>query len=1069
MTERVGIEVFVDPRKAETGARKAEKSLNSLERQADRTESQFKSLNTSSRLVGRGLTALAAAFSVREVVRYSDAWTSVNNKIRQVTNSQDDLRSSTKSVYDIAVSTRSNLEATATLYARTARRADELGISQKQVATFTKAVNQSLQAYGATSAESASATLQLSQALGKGVLNGDEFRAVSEAAPPIITAIADAAGVAEGKLKEMGANGELSAKLVVQGVLLAADKFNNDFSKAVATASSKMEVARSITTKWVGENRSLAAGVSKLGDSAILLADNLDGIATAGQAALAVFAARNFGPGIASLSAAAAAAANLSNESRTGSVVILNSAKALEQKALSAKTAAAASQSAATAIQKTAAAELAGIKATQAALVAERLLEETRLKAQITAIGRQQSLTRLAEIRRSETIIARQTAEAEAQLTAAKNASVAASGRAAAATAVHNAALSKTTVLARSAAIATRAASSAMALVGGPAGAAILAAYGIYELVSAMNDSKESAKRAAEEVDSYRSAIKDLNDTQKETALVSFETDVNSNLQKQIKLREKIDQLRNGKVAPGQDVGFELQKAKKELEELERTEGVLREKLSALFNSRLPDLNIPKKVFNNDELDKEAKRFQARVDRAILDLKRRVSEESEGGDSALAQINFELSQGELKGASAGDSRELINLAKRQDTLELIKTNEKEIRDIVTDGARKAQQETAKRLQEFAALENSLLTPIEQINSAYEQRRLLIDSAGVSAAKAFELESRSAAQRDAEIRRLVAQQQQEIISVENELLTPVERVNKAYAERAQIIQKSNLSQARASVLLAKSAAKRDEELKRIAEQEVVGFDAIFGKGSLDNLFQDFENIEDRFKGMLARLVVQAAQAQLQQAFGLSTGGKQSFTDVFSSFTKGEGESGNTGLTKAAQDLTSSATALTGGSGALTSASTGALATAATGILTSSTTSTTTLTTAATALTAAAAALTGAATALAASAAASSASSSASGIGSLLTGGKANGGRFGRRELFPVNERGPELITVGNRQALMTNGSRGKITPNEQIASSTTKVVNSYVTVIAPDPPTFRKAESRLALDVKRKLA
>lgn len=804
MPERVGIEVFVDPRKAEAGSRKAEKSLNSLERQADRTEKRFRSFNGAAGILGRGLAGITAALSVREVVRYADSWTNVNNKIRQVTDSQFELTKATQSVFDIAVDTRSNLEATAALYARTARKADELGISQQQVATFTKAVNQSLQAYGATAAESASATLQLSQAIGKGVLNGDEFRAVSEAAPPILKAIAEAAGVAEGALKEMGANGELTAKLIVDGILLAADKFDNDFSKSVATATSKMEVARSITTKWVGENKALTQSVSTLGDASILLANNLDVAATAGQVMLAVFAARSFGPGIASLT--------------------------------------------------------------------EMGIAASRASVQMNAYGQ---------------------------------------------------VVSKTTVLTRAATVATNGLKGALAFVGGPGGVAVLAASAIASYAFSVKSARDETQGFSEDIDSLLGNFDKIAQKRIENAIDERADALERNAEKARELARELSILEGiGSRSFDQQRRYDLLAS--ELENSESAAKQLKGELKAL-NAELDSKklsvdvpNIPKKIFDSKTLEKEYQRFQKRVQDKINDLKVRLAEAS-GDGSTLSRISVSIDQGDLNGVTGAQAQTLKNLAAQIDFQETIKDNERIIADVrgrAADFARRAEEDIAKRA---------------------EQRSRILEQ------------------------------------LEDDLLGPVHAVNRAYERRIEMIESAGVSEARAAELTALAAKKKAEELQKIEEQKVVGFDAVFGKGSLEHLFQDFDDIEDRFKGMLARLAIEAAQAQILQFFGRSTGGKKSFTDIF-------------------------------------------------GI-----------------------------------------------IGKSFTGGKANGGRFGRNEIFEVNERGPEIATIGNKQFLLSNNSAGRVTPNERISQSTTKVVNSYVTVIAPDPPTFRKAESRLALDVKRKLA
>jgi len=790
MVERVGIETFVDPRKAVAGARQTNRALGSMEKSALRTDRKFKELNATSGLLKRGLVGIAASLSVRQVAQYSDAWTEVNNKLRQVTDSHQELKGATQDVFDIAVSTRSNFEATAALYARTAREADKLGISQQQVAQFTKAFNQALQSSGATATESASAILQASQAIQANNLAGDELRALRESAPALLQAIADEAGVTTGELKEMGAQGKISADLIVKGILNASDKFDSDFSKSVATASANMETARTITTKWVGENKTLSGSVQTLSKGAITLAENLDTVTTAATAAAAVIAARKFGP-----------------------IVAQN----------------------AIAIRANTASMLANAAATSKASI------------QTNAYGQ---------------------------------------------------VVSRTTAITKTATIANRAASGAMALVGGPVGAATLAAFAVYELSQAFDDTEDKARAATEEVDGYVTKLQSLNEVQRGLQLTNLIADQNDNLRKQAALSEKINAIRGGK-------GERTQKKRlqDELDLLKARGEILSKQQQATFDSRLPD--FPKDAVASTvtsgagSLSDEAQRFQNKVGAAILGLKRELAEVS-GDGSTLATIRFEIDQGSLKGVSEQSARTLKDLAGQID-------------------ARESLAESAER--EVQAMEQAAAN---------------------------------------------------LAALEQELLTPAERVNQTYQNRIEIIRNAGLEEARTLELTAKVAAQKAEQLKALQEEQVVGLDAIFGKGSMERLFSDFNEIEENFKGLVLRMAVEATQAQILQGFGMSSGGMKSFTDI-------------------------------GGI-----------------------------------------------------------------IGGFFGPGKANGGRFGPGEAFPINERGPEMLNLGNKQFLMTNGSKGSITPNEQITQSTTKIVNVTMPVIAPDPQTFRKSQRQLVVESKRRL-
>ena len=88
---------------------------------------------------------------------------------------------------------------------------------------------------GASTQEAANAELQLSQALGSGVLRGDELNSIFEQAPNLIQNIADYLDVPIGQIREMAADGELSADVVKAAIFAAADDINGKFDEMPMT------------------------------------------------------------------------------------------------------------------------------------------------------------------------------------------------------------------------------------------------------------------------------------------------------------------------------------------------------------------------------------------------------------------------------------------------------------------------------------------------------------------------------------------------------------------------------------------------------------------------------------------------------------------------------------------------------------------------------------------------------------------------------------------------------------------------------------------------------------------
>lgn len=107
--------------------------------------------------------------------------------------------------------------------------------STEQVVLFSELLNKQFTIAGATVTEIESATLQLTQALGSGVLRGEELNAVFEAAPNIIQTIADHLDVNIGKIREMASNGEITADIITAAILGSADEINKKYNSMSKT------------------------------------------------------------------------------------------------------------------------------------------------------------------------------------------------------------------------------------------------------------------------------------------------------------------------------------------------------------------------------------------------------------------------------------------------------------------------------------------------------------------------------------------------------------------------------------------------------------------------------------------------------------------------------------------------------------------------------------------------------------------------------------------------------------------------------------------------------------------
>ncbi len=276
------IRIILDPSQAKLAANQIEVAVQDVGKAAD------KSIFSVNKLAA----AIAGVISVNKIIEYADAWTSLQNQLKQTTTSQDQLAESTNRIIKIAIDTRANLEGTANLYTKFRLSIDQTALSDERLFKITETINKSLALSGATAQESAGALRQLSQAIASGVLRGEEFNSVSEQAPAILKAVQVQTGKTVGELRTLAAQGFITSELLIKSLENYASTVDNQFAKATATFSQNMEVARTKIIAFVGANETIAGAVNLAGSSIVKLTDNLNVLMNLAGAAAALYIAR---------------------------------------------------------------------------------------------------------------------------------------------------------------------------------------------------------------------------------------------------------------------------------------------------------------------------------------------------------------------------------------------------------------------------------------------------------------------------------------------------------------------------------------------------------------------------------------------------------------------------------------------------------------------------------------------------------------------------------------------------------------------------------------------------------
>lgn len=618
-------------------------SMGRLEAGLNRTERSLSSIEgTMSSLTGVA-KALIAALSVQQVGAYAQAWQDLSNKLANAVRDSvppfETLADVTERVFDISQKTRSGLDATATLYARLERSTRSYGVSVEDITKLTTIINQGFVVSGATAEEASNAIIQLAQGLASGALRGDEFNSVNEQGNRLMIALADSMNVSIGALRNMAAEGKLTTDVIVNGLLSQGDKIGQEFAKTTATISQSLEIANNNITKFFGENATVKTGVKIFSDSVISLSENLDVLSTTLTIVAGVMGSRYVGALTMATSAKiadiAASRQQVAADNQTAQAALV-AANSVQRKALADKEAALSSLALAQAEYNVA-------KGSAAEMLAMDALVAAKTRATTASLA-------LAE---------------------AETAQAAASARAATA--------------ARAASIGIGMARGALALIGGPAGAAMLAAGAIFYFWQKAQQAKEEAIAFADGLDKLNAAMNAMSNTQLRGAIADANNSIRAQKEAVADLQSEVDSLRDRyqnftpaaqKVAEsmGQGTDFARQQAEvsdelarktRDLEaakdKLSRTEETASEATRTLTNNMLTAMGVHDQLIEKSWSLEQVQGAVAKAFGETADEINRANQAGKSFDPKALQISPATKEGDKVIATLEEQNELLKI------------------------------------------------------------------------------------------------------------------------------------------------------------------------------------------------------------------------------------------------------------------------------------------------------------------------------------------------------------------------------------------------------------------------
>jgi len=240
--ERLIVTLEANVKKYEMGLSRA---MGVTNKRAKEIESRFMKMNRNmtsdfmgfGKNLAAGLAAVGGASAFTDLI---DAATRTQNALKVAGLSGAELTRVYDQLFASAQRNSAPVETLATLYSKLATVQSELGVSQSEMLQFTDKVAVALRVAGTDAQTASGALLQLSQALGSGVVRAEEFNSILEGALPIAQSAARGikeAGGSVSKLRQLVVDGKVSNQAFFRGFLAGSKELESQAASSVSTVA----------------------------------------------------------------------------------------------------------------------------------------------------------------------------------------------------------------------------------------------------------------------------------------------------------------------------------------------------------------------------------------------------------------------------------------------------------------------------------------------------------------------------------------------------------------------------------------------------------------------------------------------------------------------------------------------------------------------------------------------------------------------------------------------------------------------------------------------------------------
>ena len=212
--------------------RKYEESINNIKSSAENAANSFRSM----------FAAFVGLSAIKSIANTADQMQSMQARIGMLPQTIGEAGDAFDVVGNRATAARQSIDAYGNLYIKLQNAGKDFIKTQAEGLQVTDTLSKALVVGGASAQEQSSAMLQFAQAIGSGVLQGDELRAMGEAAPQFMDELAKAIGVPRDQIKKMGSEGKLTSKIIIEAVKKMSSVFDEKFKQMPMTINQAITI-----------------------------------------------------------------------------------------------------------------------------------------------------------------------------------------------------------------------------------------------------------------------------------------------------------------------------------------------------------------------------------------------------------------------------------------------------------------------------------------------------------------------------------------------------------------------------------------------------------------------------------------------------------------------------------------------------------------------------------------------------------------------------------------------------------------------------------------------------------